>query len=426
MNFLDTVLRFLCVACPKIIWGVAMVVLNILVMPLLGKEGFGAYAIAQTLVLFLSEGLLGAAVDLGVLRYASLHWPSDNERASGVERAALHWKLCFAACTGICTLVLAGQISEWLFHSRHQQQLVWSIWAAANGMLLHGSALVYLQSRCRFVQFGLFDLAQVLVKVIGIVATILYWRYGGHSGSELSPAYVLSWFAVGPWFAFFAFYFSPIGRPLRKAAVDARSQHELLHVAGWNLATFSLTALGSRIDIFFLTSLGTLSEVSRFAAAQTLALIPQLLGTYIGVVMSPQIMPRYTAGTFRPLLARSQVTLGAVGGLMLALGWWGTNAVIAGIMPDTFADAAPVVRVLLPSAVASFTTFPLIVAFLMFVRPRFIISMEIVLLPLVAAAHAWAIPRWGAVGAAFVTSIFIIGKSIAAWLIAFRWADRAR
>ena len=186
--------------------------------------------------------------------------------------------------------------------------------------------------------------------------------------------------------------------------------------------TFALTSIVSRADLLMLTSLSNLDEVGIFAGGQTLASIPQLIGTYLAIVFGPKVMPYYRSGRLYPFIRKAQAALAAASVLVLIGAFWNRELLASRILPSSFAPSANVILILLPAALASMSTLPLVVTFLMFVHPRFLIAMECVLLPFVLAAYAVMIPRQGATGAAIVTSTFILFKSAIALWMTFRWS----
>jgi hypothetical protein len=60
--------------------------------------------------------------------------------------------------------------------------------------------------------------------------------------------------------------------------------------------------------------------------------------------------------------------------------------------------------------------------FLMFVRPKFILTLDCISIPFLLVAYAYAIPRYGALGAAWVTSAGRVFKGLLAQIAAARWA----
>ena len=88
-----------------------------------------------------------------------------------------------------------------------------------------------------------------------------------------------------------------------------------------------------------------------------------------------------------------------------------------------FAAAQNAILVLLPGALAGLATFPVTMTFLMFVRPRFLFTVDCLATPVVCLLYAYAIPRYGALGAAWVTSGSCLTRALVAQVAAWRWVQ---
>lgn len=420
MRTLRSLFDFACVACPKVAGGLCMVLFNWTLMGVLGPDRFGIFSLCLMMILLFSEGLLGAAIDLGVLRCGTLYRDTLPRRTDYLELTGLRWKLAIGGGLGICLVVLSAPLGRLLFHRWDAAHLIWIVAAAAMASLLHGSALVHLQVRERFPGYGVLDGAQMLLK-FGGMAAIMYAL--PKLGRAVEPGHLVIWFAIAPLATFLGFLATSPGRVFRSARqLDQDGAQELWTFVRWNLLTFALTSLVSRADLLMLTSLSTLDEVGIFAGGQTLASIPQLIGTYLAVVLGPKVMPYHRAGRLYPLLIQVQCLLGVASALVLVGVYSQQDLVLSLVLPTSFAPSATVILILLPAALASMSTIPLVVTFLLFVRPAFLIVMECILLPFVIAAYCLLIPRHGATGAAIVTSAFILLKSVIALAMTFRWA----
>ena len=133
-------------------------------------------------------------------------------------------------------------------------------------------------------------------------------------------------------------------------------------------------------------------------------------------------MPAWDEGRLFQLIRRFQLGLGAtaVAGYVLAmigLRWLGPL-----VFPVAFFRSRAVMQALLPGALAGFVTFPLVLTTLMFLRPKFLFLMDcLTLLPLLGL-YLLIIPRFGAVGAAWVTTAANVTRATIAQVVAWRCA----
>lgn len=409
------VIECLCVALPKLLSGAGTTAVQLVLLRYLGPEPYGMYALCVTGIL-LADGVLGSALDMGVLRLAPLYRLHDRTRSLAIEHTALLLKGALAAGTGGVLLVYAEPLSRYLFQHDGTALLLYLSSAAICGLLMLRSSLVHLQVEQQFAQYGLLDLAHNVGKFGGIALVL--------GCVAVTPAMLLACFALAPG-AVFVVYLVTYGRVLwPRLPLAPGAGKELLGAVHWSLLTFGLGTLSSRLDIVLLTMQATMTHVGLFSGAQTFALIPELLGTYLGVVLSPRIMPLYQAGRFFPFFRRFQLASFGACGVCYVLAWLSMERVAPWLLPATFAPSAKLILVLLPGALAGLATFPLTIAFLMFVRPKFLVAMECVAAPLVVLLYLYAIQQHGALGAAWVTSGSRVLKAALAQAVAWKWARR--
>ena len=411
--------EFVAVALPKAINGGLTILFNILLLRHLGPEGFGAYSLCISLILVV-DGTLGSAIDLGVLRLATERRLAAGSARTGytdIDLAGLYLKLGVGAVGAGLLAVLAEPLGTVLFHGHGQGRLLQFTGASALGLLLLRSILVHLQASGRFILYGLCDLIHSLLKFGGISLLMLWWTP--------EPEHILAAFALAP-LSIALFGAVLVGRGGRLGAEPrGRPLTELAQQIKWFLATYVVTASVSRMDIFLLTHWSNLEQVGLFSAAQAFAAIPELLGTYMAVVLNPKVIPYCREGRFLAFFRRFQLLCLAAGGLILGIAVLGQELFLGTLLPSSFARSADLFLILLPGCLVSMAVFPLVLPYLMFVRPRFFLLMDILSVPLLLALYAYAIQTQGAIGAAWVTSLARVAKGLIAQFAALWLASGA-
>jgi len=385
--------------------------LNLVLLRLFGPEQFGIYTLAVTSIL-LVDAVLGSAIDMGVLRLAPLYRGSDPDRSLAVERAAVGFKLSLGLVMCLVLLWLAAPIASHFFQAGGLAYLVYLSVAASIAMLLLRSAQVHMQVEGNFVLYGIIDLAHFALKFGGIAALVTF--------GMASPGLALSFFVFGPVAALALFVGTRGFEIFRVIPVSFPALGELLSYVKWFLLTFCLASLLARIDLFLLSSYVPMAEVGILSAAYVLVLGFELLGTYLAVVYSPRVMPLCSEGRFGVFYRRFQTRLLTACVALFVLAVLGIRFLGSVVLPPSFDAAAPVFLILLPGSLGALATFPVTLAFVMFIRPRFIFALDCLSLPVLLAAYAYAIPRHGAMGAAFVTSTGRLIKAIVIQLVAWR------
>jgi O-antigen/teichoic acid export membrane protein len=404
---------FLAVSFPKVLGGVCTVALNLWLIRYLQPAEFGVLSLCLVTVL-IADSMLGSPIDLGVIRLATAYGAQASGRSLDIQKAALLVKGTVLAAAAFVLALRGNFASQLLLHSTGSR-LAWATLLAIAGLLLLRSAQVNLQVDRRFTAYGALDFAQMMLKFGGVV---LFVRFG-----TVTPGAVLIWFVAGPAIAAAA-WFVWRGRLVLKARASRGGVRELLSYARWFLATFAVAALVSRMDLFLLARWGNLRETGIFAAGQTVAWIPQLLGMYLAIVVGPRVMPAWDEQRLYPLMKHFQIGLCAIslaGYILSVIGlrWLGPL-----IFPAAFLQSRAVIQALLPGSLAGFLTFPLVLTALMFLRPRFLFLVDCAAFLPALGLYALVIPRFGAVGAAWVTTCVNVTRAAIAQIAAWRCARR--
>lgn len=410
--------EFLAIAFPKAINGGLTIFFNVLLLRHLGPEHYGAYSLCIGMIL-LVDGTVGSAIDLGVLRLSTeRRLAAAHGGYTAIDLAGFLMKLLAGALAGGLLLSVADPLGNALFKGHGGADLLALTLAAALGLLLLRSVSVYLQSTGRFLLYGCFDLIHSLLKFGGVGWLILGWA------AEPEPGQVLRVFALAPFLALLPglLVFFRGGR-----AGGGSTWQALGDLAGqikWFLASYVVTASVSRMDIFMVTQFSSLEQTGILSGGQTFAAIPELLGTYIAVVLNPRVIPYCRENRFLPFLRKFQWACLLAGLAIFAVAALGKNLLADLLLPPAFAPSVEVLLVLLPGTLVSMAVFPLVLPYLMFVRPRFFLTMDLLSLPLLFILYVYAIEQQGALGAAWVTSLARAGKGILAQLLALRLAAR--
>ena len=409
--------EFLFVAAPKALAGLCTVGINVVLLRFFGPEQYGTYALCVSIVL-LSDAILGSALDLGVIRVASLHQEKDPQRSIAVQAAGFYLKVICVFVGTISVSVLAGPLGQLLFHRRADGYLLYFVCAGVLALLSLRSLQIVPQVNCRFLEYGLLELVQMALKYGGI-ALLLTW-------GKANAAFVLALLAAGPLLAIAIFTAAWRRRLFPFPAVNWQVVRELVGFVKWYFLTFSVSALVNRADIFLVASWSTLREVGLYSAAQTFAFVPQLLGTYLSVLLSPRIMPRWQAGQFSGFFRGFQLGMFAVCAIIYGAAVVLINSAGQRILPPSFISSQRIILILLPGALAGLLTFPLTLTFLLFVKPRFLVAMDCIALPFMILLYRYAIREHGAVGAAWVTSVSFVLKALIAQIKAWQLARSRR
>ncbi len=182
--------------------------------------------------------------------------------------------------------------------------------------------------------------------------------------------------------------------------------------------------LVGRMDLLLLSAHGSVRSAGLFAAGQTFAMAPWLVASYVSVVLSPRIMPHMDAGTCRGFYRRVQVVLIAAAVLLIAVAVAVMKSALVQL-PEAFRDSADIFLILLAGNAVSFATFPVALPLVMFIRPRFVLVMDCIALPILFVLYSLTVSSHGGVGVAWVTMASLIVRGGLVQALAWHLSGRA-
>lgn len=381
----------------KIVGGASALVINLFAVRHLVPAVYGVFAFCiANLQLF--DALLGAALDLSVLKLAPVHRRDGFLGFTPVERASVVVKTGIAAVV-IAVLAIFGEpFGRAVFHSSGGRPTLMLLGVSVLGLLLFRSLQVHAQIDLRFKRYAAADLTQTGLRLtlsMGLIAagvTSSAWLVGGYGAAPalvvlfLTPLLMREPQTPAPWFDRGAFR-----QVLRESTL-------LMSIAGFSLLVFNQ-------DMFFLALFHGPADVGILRASYTIAFIPELLGTYIGQTVIPRIVPACEAGKFAEFYKTFQIRAFLAAIPVLVLGLLLVDPVITRVFPHTYRESLPVIKILFPAGIASLIGYPLTLNFLIFYKPRMFLAIDACLAPFMAAGYWFAAGHGGVIAVAWVTSV---------------------
>lgn len=400
---------------PKLAGGGLTLLLGLLLVGHLPVADYGHYALAIT-VIFLTDAIGGTPFDLAVMRLGqSGRGGGDGSvpAVAAVEETALAMKLLAAAVAGGGALL--GAV---IFGSDGKGVALVALTAvAATGLLVLRSTLLRAQMQQRFGAYGGAELAHVTLK-LGPAFGLAITQSGGVAG-------ILACLALGPFLAL-----GLIGALSRGLIViprlDRAAALGLVRLVRWYGPTLALGATLARLDILVLSALAAPEVVGVYGAASVIASVPDMLGMYMGIVLTPTVLALARQGRLRPWFLRMQLALSVLAATILtaaALALW---AGAAHALPSGYQAVVPVLGLLLPGSVLAMTTSALSLSLVMIAREGWMLRLDAVVAPLALTGYVVAVPLIGAPGAAMVALAVTLLRSLAVLRAAWRLSATAR
>lgn len=404
---------FVFVGIPKVAGGVLTFALHLALLRFLGTEQFGIYSLCISWILIV-DAIIGGPIDMGVIRTGQVYLRDDPAKTIAVEQAALWMKLVLTITLGVSLTIAARPLSERVFETADNWPLVPVSCVVVMMILLLRTAQLHLQIRHRFLAYGLTEALHIIVKFGGIALILAL--------VQVRPLHLLLFFALGPFVAALTAILTNGRQLLTRASETIQAGRKLLDITKWYLATVSLGAVINQMDIVMLGWLAPLEQVGIYAAGQVIASIPTLLGTYLGIVLMPKIIPYCHSGTFHAFFKKVQILLlaAAVIGYFIVVQMW--DWVVPALLPTAYVASGKILFILLPATLAAMATVPLALGFVLFVNKRLLFLVDCAVFPSLLVAYSVVIPRYGDVGAAWITCGSFFLRSGLVQFFAWRWA----
>jgi O-antigen/teichoic acid export membrane protein len=405
------------VVAPKIMGGAGTFILNILMLHSFRPEQYGVYSLCAAAIV-LMDGILGAAVDLGVVRLTPVLKSNNPARGQAIQQIALYIKAAVIAILFLLLFFYAAAIRHYLFSDKGE--IAWLYWtnAAILGVLLLRSVQTHYQVNGKFRAYGKLEIFHITIKFSAIYLMLAF----GYA----NPGFIMAAFAAAP-LCIVIFFFCISGRSYfcGRENISISLFRELFHYVKWFLVTNSISVVIVYLPAFALSQWAGMKEVGIYSAGQTLSSIFPMLGAYIAILVSPKIVQYCSEGRFYTFFRASQKLL--ISGtivvyLFLLLGF---DYIAQKLLPTSYSVSRHVFMILLPSALSWLVSTPLIINFILFVRPKFLLIVESVSFPILLLSYLVIVPSHGAIGAAWVTMIAGLVRSIILQLAAWKWARQA-
>lgn len=181
--------------------------------------------------------------------------------------------------------------------------------------------------------------------------------------------------------------------------------------------------LFDKLDLFALKTLGgAAAQAGIYGAAQSLTLIPSIFAFSISPILLSSLGHLLHAGDSRSAKEMSRNALRAIVGLLPFAGLIAGAApeIVSFIFGPKFLPAAPLLAVLIFGAVALMLIWVSTAILTAASKPTWTFALTGPLVPLAIGGHLLSIPRWGAIGAAWVTTVLSSIGAVAAVLTIYR------
>lgn len=371
---------------------------------------FGGFALGLIIITML-DGVLGSAVDVGVLRRLSESSPSEHPER--IEIAGIAIKIGAGLSFLLVSLIIGAWAAERMLDGSSPRLFPVTSLVVCS-LFLFRSLQVYHQARFHYRHFALLELAHVILRCALVIGYLLT--------ETPRPERALILFCVPP-FLLVAITGSWILRPSTWQRLERKSVRDLVAFVRESLAATTTGAISSRLDVISTGWILPAAELGRLTAATTLAQVPEIAATYTSGALAPLIIPHVQQGTFLKWFRR--ITAGGIlACLVILLCTPFAIATFGSVLPQKYHQSLDLIRILIPGYLASALIFPIALNFVLFHRPRLFVKYDIFSFPFLLLAYYWSGKLFGLAGIAWTSSINRIIKSLWIHISAFRIAQK--
>jgi O-antigen/teichoic acid export membrane protein len=406
----------LSVGSAKLLSGTVSFLIRIYTVRFLAPAGYGALSLGLN-CLTLFDALIGTALDLGTMGLITAAGACEGAQIRPQEKASIRLKLTMAAAL-LLFFAVAGEWMGYRFlHGPGGRSFFLVLTAGGACILVVRSVQLYFQARLRFRVFAGIDLAHTSLRVL-LVGFVLF-----HGAA--SAVSILACFAIAPAvIVTVAFVYGKLAAGWSQVRARWPDARDVLRKSGPILASFGVSSIVSRMDVFLLALWSDPVQLGLYGAALTIATVPEVLGVYLAPVFLPRILPACRSGHFLGLFRRLHLLIGLAVGALLVLGLFAARPVLSMVLPAKYSLSIDLVLILIPGTLAAASFFPLTLNFLMLTRPRSFLIVDSIAAPLLAVAYFVFLPANGAVAAAWITCFYRIAKAAAVQAWAYALARR--
>lgn len=371
----------------------------------LGPTNFGILTLSITTLTLIAD-IADFGTDTGLIRFVGKYFHSDREKALRFMKLGIKIKLAvwlFILAVGI---FLAPFIASYIFQKEELQLPLKLAFIGVGGALLFSFITHNLQAMQKFLIWSLLNISLNALRLLIIFLLI-----------EATTENILLTYITIPFLGFF------LGVLILPKFYLARNENlvasDMFHYNKWVGVTSVLSALSSRLDVYLLARISSVTSLGIYSAANQLTIIiPQLVSS-LATVIAPKLSASTTPKEMLSYLKKLQILtliLAGVGLLGIPLSFF----VIPFFLGPVFLESVNVFIVLLLAQLVFLIATPAHQAiFYYFARPKvfvFISSGQLLILLLLGY---YLISSLGAIGAAWavlISQLFSLLTS-AVWVI---------
>lgn len=364
--------------------GLAFIILG----RLIGPSNFGIFSVSISLMLIFNQVISGGINQL-MPRFIG-HWYQFPQKQQAFLQHLLYWQIVLAillVAGGLIFLPVLGKIFNYPYPSMLLIALGGAVFFALYNYLYY-----YYLAKQRFLQAGLMNIAQAVLKVLAFALIIYFWQA---NLIAISGAYYLALFAV-PLVFLLLDKQARFHKPQALSRQKAQKINRLWRHA-W-IATLSIV-LVDNFDLLLVQRFSNEYQAGLYSGAMKIAMFMSLIGASIETVINSRVARYHNKKTLREFLKKSQILIGLSVMLCLIIVPL-SEILIKYSLGSDYLAAVGVLQLLLINVFLIISVLPLAGIFYAIDKPNYFSRVGLMRVLMIFGLSVWLLPQFGASAAA--------------------------
>lgn len=384
-------------------------VMSLLVARWMGPEEFGLFSLFIVILIF-GNDVLGDGLSPGVVRFYSMYRRADPSQAAEVLTTALALRILLGIPVVVVGVAVGLQYAERVFHSQSYVAPVVLGLVGSFGAALWSFNLSVWQAREEFGTYGVMVALINVLRVLSLPVLFLggYLTLGGIMGSHVLVYFFCA--LSGLW---------GLRRHLGHVRVSGELLRELFRFSKWPAIASLCFLLQVNLGVPVLSYLADAREAGLYGAGSSLLMGVDFLTVSLLTTLLPKVSQLAGLDQCRTYVRRSFPIYLAIAATILPLLFFARPLVLL-LFGSAYEGTISIFEVLFIGTLGTLVTHPLYLVLYALNRPQLHALTGIVALAGWLSVGYWLIPAYGAIGAAWTTSLARLVQSLMIGLVLWR------
>lgn len=384
--------------------GIAFIVLG----RLMGPSNFGIFSVSISLMLIFNQVISGGINQL-MPRFIG-HWYQFPKKQQAFLQHLLYWQIILAVLLVAGGLIFLPFLTK-IFNYPYPTMLLIAL-AGSVFFALYNYLYYYYLAKQHFLQAGLMNIAQSLLKVLALVLIIVIWQGGLVA---ISSAYYLALLAV-PLIFLLIDKKARLHKPQALTSQKASKINRLWRHA-W-IATLSIV-LVDNFDLLLVQRFSNEYQAGLYSGAMKIAMFMSLIGASIETVINSRVARYNNKKTLREFLKKSQILI-LLSVVLSVIVIPFSELLIRYSLGSDYLEAVGVLQLLLINVFLIISVLPLAGIFYAIDKPNYFSRVGLMRVLIIFGLSVRLLPQFGASAAAASRIVATAVVMIYSWVVVRR------